>query len=100
MTLVKIPHRFFIDHVERDLPAPVIVKRTKSHLWIDHNDANFAELRNDAEHYATAICTADFPHLLGIVTSAKATIKAIRKASNETTQPAQSVWDIDSQWTE
>jgi hypothetical protein len=49
----KITKRFYVDHVERDLPAPDVVKETKTHLWIDstENDA-MAELRADAWFYA------------------------------------------------
>ena len=49
----KITKRFYEDHVERDLPAPDVVKETKTHLWIDaiENDA-MSELRADAWFYA------------------------------------------------
>tara|TARA_Y100000052_G_C2943779_1_gene82450 strand:+ start:150 stop:401 length:252 start_codon:yes stop_codon:yes gene_type:complete len=45
----KITKRFYEDHVERDLIAPDVVKKTKTHLWIDatENEA-MAELRSDA----------------------------------------------------
>ena len=40
---------FYQDHVERDLIAPDVVKKTKTHLWIDatENEA-MAELRSNA----------------------------------------------------
>lgn len=48
----KITKTFYVDHVERDLIAPDVVKETKSHLWIDatENEA-MAELRSDALFY-------------------------------------------------
>tara|TARA_R100000315_G_C5178750_1_gene103521 strand:- start:381 stop:752 length:372 start_codon:yes stop_codon:yes gene_type:complete len=48
----KITKRFYEDHVERDLIAPDVVKKTKTHFWIDatENEA-MAELRSDALFY-------------------------------------------------
>ena len=75
---IRIPHRFYIDHVERGLPAPGVLKRTKSHLWIDALSRDIPELLDDAEHYANNIDARDFPELFGLVRSARATAKAIR----------------------
>ena len=35
MALIKVPHRFFEDHKERDLDTPKIVKATARHFLID-----------------------------------------------------------------
>ncbi|KKN48349.1 hypothetical protein LCGC14_0653840 [marine sediment metagenome] len=51
MTIIRIPQRFYNDHVDRDLPAPDIVKATRRHYWINTNHPHFAELMNDANHY-------------------------------------------------
>ena len=78
---IKIPQRFYTDHIERDLEAPEIVKATASHFYIRKDSPHLAELLDDAEHYANGgISTYDFPELFGLVSSARATARAIRKA--------------------
>ena len=80
--LVRVPTRFFIDHKERDLPTPEVVKETKNHYWIRFDDPNIDELGSDAFFYA-------FPHIdgagpgqsyWGLTCSARATVKALAKA--------------------
>jgi len=74
--LIRIPKRFLNDHLERDLPAPAIVRETKSHCFIDPRDPAIGELANDAGHYADGLDEAP----LGIVLSARATLRAIQRA--------------------
>lgn len=70
----KITKRFYIDHVERDLPAPDIIRETKRHLYIDATEnEKMKELRADAEFYAE-------PNVDGcweLVYSARALLKVI-----------------------
>lgn len=79
MNLIKLPTRFFDDHRERDLETPKVVKSTKRHYFIADDDPAIPELLDDAEYYAADICTADFPELFGLVSSARATVKALKK---------------------
>lgn len=72
-SLIRIPRRFFDDHLERDLPTPAIVRETNSHYFIDPADAALSELVSDARHYADGLDDAP----LGIVTSARATLRAL-----------------------
>lgn len=52
--LRRIPPAFYDDHVARDLPAPALVKRGRLGVyWIDDQDPALADLRADAEHYAS-----------------------------------------------
>jgi hypothetical protein len=54
---------------------------TRKHYWIDLDDPALGELASDADHYANGgISLADFPELLGLVASARATLIAIRAA--------------------
>lgn len=77
--LVRIPKRFLDDHAERDLDTPKIERSTSTHYWVNTEDPALDELVSDAEHYAEGgVSTIDFPHLLGIVASAKATLRALR----------------------
>jgi hypothetical protein len=61
--LVRIPQKFFVDHSERDLPTPTVVKETKSHFFIKRDDPAWAELVDDARHYADPRAT-DCEHWL------------------------------------
>lgn len=74
--LIRIPKRFLDDHLERDLPTPGIVRETKAHYFIESRDPAIGELANDARHYAEGLDEAP----LGIVLSAKATLRAIQRA--------------------
>ena len=84
-SLIRIPRLFYDDHVERDLPAPDVVKHNNRHYWIDANSEHLAELHADAFIYS------DFQHwdfevgsgLLGLCVSAAATDKAIKKYLDE-----------------
>lgn len=60
---VRIPQKFFVDHSERDLPTPEIVKETKVHYYIKKDDPAWAELVDDARHYADPRAT-DCQHWL------------------------------------
>jgi hypothetical protein len=76
--MIKIPKRFYIDHIERDLPAPKILRETKSHYFIDGQDTTaFQELVSDAEFYAEPNIDG-YPHL---VVAARAMLKAIQRAA-------------------
>ncbi|MGP9791102.1 hypothetical protein [Roseinatronobacter sp. NSM] len=76
--LIRIPRAFYIDHQERDLPTPGVVRSTKHHLFVRADDPAIWELLNDAEHYAgggvdVACCG------IGLVSSAQATARALKK---------------------
>ena len=79
--LIKIPTRFYEDHLERDLECPEIIKETKTHYWISADDEHLGELHDDADFYAFPYVDArPGDYLWGIVVSARATVKAIEKA--------------------
>lgn len=73
--LIRLPKRFFIDHSERDLPTPAIVKQTKAHVWISKDDPDLEELHEDAEYYAYY-----GDDTIGLMMSARATCRAIEQA--------------------
>ena len=52
MQTIKITKTFYEDHIMRDLPAPPVVKKTKSHIWIDATSEHLSELLDDADYYA------------------------------------------------
>lgn len=75
---VKVPPRFYDDHVSRDLPAGVEVKRTGTSVTVRLTPDEFAELRSDAAYYAQI---EGDPWLRGIISSAKATLNALDRAT-------------------
>ena len=81
MTLIRIPTKFFYDHAERMLPTPEIVRQTKTHIWIDADDAALFELHDDAVHHAHELDPPDgIGSLIGLISSARATYRAIEAA--------------------
>jgi len=81
MRLVRIPKRFYQDHVERDLPAPAVVKSTNLHYWIDLDDASIADLMSDAEFYKDEMTSGYADRtIFGLQRSAQATYDAIKEA--------------------
>jgi len=81
--MIKIPKRFYDDHVERNLPAPPVLKETKAHYWIsDEMTPELVELYSDARYYGDDL--SDFYlEVYGICMSGRATAKAIKAAVPE-----------------
>ena len=78
--LVRIPQRFYVDHFERDLPTPPVVKSTSLHYWIDLNHPATADLFDDAEFYSNEMDRGDHNCMMGIIRSAEATYNSIKSA--------------------
>ena len=86
MQAVKITKKFYEDHIMRDLPAPPVVKKTKSHIWIDATSEHLSELLDDADYYADprTYSHAKFgSDLAALVKSAQATKRAIENYFKE-----------------
>ncbi|PZX14241.1 hypothetical protein LX81_03040 [Palleronia aestuarii] len=84
--LIRIPRVFLDDHAERDLPTPAIQRVERYHYRIRADDPALPELVSDAAHYAGGgIDTRAFPHLFGLVASARATLAAIRTSQETST---------------
>ena len=83
---IKITKRFYEDHKWRDLPTPAIVRETSRHFFIDATDiVKLDELFNDAQYHSDYTMVAevgDRAHI-GVVTSAIATARALRKFAEE-----------------
>lgn len=77
--MVRVPWRFFTDHEERGLDTPEVVRKTTAGAWVRLDDPALPELLNDAEHYADSTGGPDMAPL-GVVASARATVRAIRAA--------------------
>jgi hypothetical protein len=84
MSRIRIPFRFYQDHQERDLDTPVNYAKSKSYAIIDSEDPALPELISDASFYANQeMCGELWESCRGIVLSARATLKAIRKEVRE-----------------
>jgi hypothetical protein len=73
---IRIPDRFYVDHMERALPIPADLGKCRSHAIVSADDPHLGELLSDAEHYAHPSGPDACPP--GIIMSAKATVRAIR----------------------
>lgn len=80
MPIVRIPRVFYDDHVDRDLPAPPVLRETKRHYFIDDEHPDIFELRDDAAHYSDATTWGYGIELGGLERSARATLNALREA--------------------
>ena len=78
MQTIKLPRRFFIDHLERDLDTPRILRETKSHVYVSAADPALAELASDADYYKDPQWFDR--EYFGLCMSAKATLKALKEA--------------------
>ena len=83
MTTIKVPSRFYYDHVNRDLPAGKVIKDyADGKSLIEFNEESLNDLLEDAIFYVVMAPDLD-PGLFGLVQSARATIRAIEKIKLE-----------------
>lgn len=81
-----VPIRFFDDHWSRDLvPEGAIDYLGKSggKYKLAMTPAAIAELKSDADFYATGFVGEDAAEIRGLIASAKATLKALEKQEQE-----------------
>lgn len=79
---VDVPFTFHQDHVSRDLPGGTVVKRLARTVRVELDRETYDELLSDADHYAgdamSEWVAEDFANAMGVVRSARATVKALR----------------------
>lgn len=77
-TVIRIPTRFYDDHVDvGDLPAPPVLRATSRHYWIDLDHPDARELIDDAEFYLDSHGPDLAP--AGVVSGARGLLNAIRR---------------------
>lgn len=79
---IDLPVTFFSDRAERDLPMPKIVKRKGRHVRVAANDPALTDMLSDAEYYSDVVKASGDSSYLGLQSSARATVKAIRQVWN------------------
>ena len=80
MTAVRrmvVPARFYDDHYGRDLPSGVEVSRSGSKVTVDLDDEAYTDLLADAKFYVDMGVAEFGPGLLGLISSARATVRAL-----------------------
>lgn len=81
---ITLPPRFFYDHFERDLVTKsgtldeMRVKENSRQIVVRLHRDDIEELLDDADYYATSMGDAGFEGM-GVISSARATVKAIQK---------------------
>ena len=81
---ISLPPRFFDDHLDRDLVTKsgtldeMKVRETKRQIVVRLHRDDIEELLDDADYYATSMGSVGFEEL-GIISSARATVNAIKK---------------------
>tara|TARA_Y100000114_G_scaffold78825_1_gene72595 strand:+ start:640 stop:927 length:288 start_codon:yes stop_codon:yes gene_type:complete len=88
--LARIPKRFYDDHVDRELPAPEIIKQTKQHYWIDLNSEHLGELLSDADCFGDYLGFEEYVY--PVIHSARATTAAIEKAMGIQNITWEAIW--------
>jgi hypothetical protein len=77
-TVVTVTPAFYDDHVGRDCRPGEVLKRTKSTVTLKVDAATYNDLLSDAIHYTDAAEWGS--EYLGLASSARATVKRLRKA--------------------
>lgn len=75
---LRLPPRFYWDHVARDLPPGNLVKETKESVVVSMRSSELDELISDALYYSEERA-AFGPEYFGLCASAAATVRAINK---------------------
>lgn len=74
MRVIAVPPAFYDDHIERDLPASPVIRTVRGRYEIDADHPDFAELLDDAQHYAHPNGPDEVSR--GLVRSAKLLVEA------------------------
>jgi hypothetical protein len=72
-----VPERFYTDHVGRGLPAGEAIGRVSSGIVVEFDRAGFADLLDDARFYVEMGVSEFGPDLLGLISSARATVRKL-----------------------
>lgn len=75
--MIKLPKVYFDDHDDCNVPSPAILWITKKHYLVDPADPAIDEFSDRAEYYATGQFEREY---FGLVSSARATVKAIKQS--------------------
>lgn len=81
---IKVPALFWNDHAYRECEsqfAPdrqtIEIKENSRYIWLSMTPEAIDELYSDADYYATSFIGEDAEGIRGIISSARATVKAL-----------------------
>lgn len=78
--VVKLPAKFYLDHVARSLPAGRLLHEGARHVRVALDHDAFADLLSDAHYYADP-ATAAMMGDTGLAASARATVRRLLAAA-------------------
>ena len=73
---VKIPKKFYVDHIERDCEPGTIIKETKKHYTMELIETAYYDLKSDSDYYSDCGESMGFD-MQWLISSARATHQAI-----------------------
>jgi hypothetical protein len=79
--VVTLPKRFYEDHVGRDLPAGTLVAENPQSVTVSLDAAGWDDLVADAKHYVTGFDGEPMRNYVGLISSARATLKRLSAVS-------------------
>ena len=79
---VKVPKRFYDDHVSRDLLAGNVLRSSGAYYVVEMDDETFKDLMSDADYYATMPPGEMDSSYRGLIQSAQATVRALKAAQS------------------
>ena len=80
--LISLPRKFWKDREERDLPMPKPVRFNKSVVTVYPDDPAIRDYLSDAEYYSDIVYMSGDRSYIGLQSSARATVKAIKNANS------------------
>ena len=78
--LIQLPRKFWNDRRDRELPMPKAIGWGGSVVTVDAADRVLTDYLDDAIYYSDIVRMSGDRDLMGLQTSARATVKAIKKS--------------------
>jgi hypothetical protein len=75
--IYQLPKAFYLDHIYRDLPGGWVTNETAKNLSVSMTQQERDELLSDAEFYVDQGTQVFGREMMGMIASARATIKAL-----------------------
>lgn len=79
--VVTLPRKFYEDHVGRDLPSGTVVTENRQSVTVSLDAAGWDDLVADAKHYVTGFDGDPLRDYIGLISSARATLKRLHAVS-------------------
>jgi hypothetical protein len=77
---IDLPIAFFTDRRERDLPMPTVIAYLKRKVRVAADDPVIPDYLSDADYYSDIVRSSGDVSYVGLQSSARATVKAIKES--------------------